>query len=720
MAASLQAQPSKSGGGLPTTVGELRQYFRHHGLDVSRPCSALQNAASTAIQRCWVFESLAVWNRVLHCVCAEILEDHPGRLTVQTFGLRPPNKKYNVVGVFLLATLLNGHPCVRHVDIKHVSNLVGDVDNLFEHVVLNEGIQKVALAEHRPWPAERKYNAHNLIHAVLNGDPNVLRFHSIDFSRSLREALCEVTANSSRLSELTLRDSLLPTLQVVSVLEAVKSSTSITSLTLDRNDMLGEGAECIADLLKSNTTLVELSLWDTMIDDEGAVAIAAGLEANRTLRKLNLGMNDILASGVHELSRALKTNTSLRVLDLQKNHFKDGGATYLAEMLRQNVTLQDLNISNTVMTETGLRKIADSLKSNRSLLVLTVHGTFFRSGGTDMIELTSLLGVNNTLNRLNCWSTFARMDQAQFDDFVEAMVHHQAIDGLEIGINTSGEALKLLQTIQFNKTVRHLSIIRGNQYDISPLISALKKNESVEVFEVDHLLGVEVTALGGLLKETTTIRSVTLSYPVNVSGFISLMCGLSQNKSILKFSLDCTQLKEQHCRKMARMLARNKTLHHLLLHDAPAHAAGLPVLARALSMNETLQQLAITYPTSSATWFRVRGCLRRNCSRMARAVEFALTKVVEKKAAEAFEFFRRSEFFVQKLVDAAGDLQQATAILSEADVYLLRNYFVLTGVVKEMLVCLRFSDNAHATLIDSLDEYCLLEVTSYLKISDVK
>ncbi|CAN7976760.1 unnamed protein product [Ixodes persulcatus] len=276
--------------------------------------------------------------------------------------------------------------------------------------------------------------------------------------------------------------------------------------------------------------------------------------------------------------------------------------------------------------------------------------------------------------------------------------------------------------IKLGKNLHHLSVVHGGDDAISPLLRALKENESVVSLEIDFLFGGEKRALGSLLQETTTIRSVTLKHPVNMAGFISLMSGLSHNKSLWKFSLDCTMLKEGHCTEMARMLVSNETLNHLVLHDAPTVEAGLPILAGALSMNQTLQQFSITYPTSNVAGLHVRECLRRNCSRMARSVEFVLTEVFSKKSAETFEAFRHNEFFVQKLAESARDRQRAEILLREANhcLFPFKNYFIITEVLKGALVCLHFPGSEHSMEIDSLDEYCLLEITSYLKISDVK
>ncbi|KAG0412386.1 hypothetical protein HPB47_010473 [Ixodes persulcatus] len=222
--------------------------------------------------------------------------------------------------------------------------------------------------------------------------------------------------------------------------------------------------------------------------------------------------------------------------------------------------------------------------------------------------------------------------------------------------------------IKLGKNLHHLSVVHGGDDAISPLLRALKENESVESLEIDFLFGGEKRALGSLLQETTTIRSVTLKHPVNMAGFISLMSGLSHSKSLWKFSLDCTMLKEGHCTEMARMLVSNETLNHLVLHDAPTVEAGLPILAGALSMNQTLQQFSITYPTSNVAGLHVRECLRRNCSRMARSVEFVLAEVFSKNLTTIFPFGKRiCHLPARRLPPSAGLNEENQGIMESLD-----------------------------------------------------
>ncbi|KAG0444297.1 hypothetical protein HPB47_013951 [Ixodes persulcatus] len=171
------------------------------------------------------------------------------------------------------------------------------------------------------------------------------------------------------------------------------------------------------------------------------------------------------------------------------------------------------------------------------------------------------------------------------------------------------------------------------------------------------------------------------------------------------------------------MLVENSTLSALILNDAPVDELGLATLAGGLSSNQVLQKLSVVYPASSVAGFRVSQCLRRNCALLNRALQFVLKIVTDKSSAAAFQVHRQSEYFTHELSLCPEGLSASSAdsLVREADKYILENYFVITGVVKGELVCMRpHRRTALTAQLDELNAYCLYVIASFLKVSDVK
>ncbi|KAG0414129.1 hypothetical protein HPB47_008722 [Ixodes persulcatus] len=284
---------------------------------------------------------------------------------------------------------------------------------------------------------------------------------------------------------------------------------------------------------------------------------------------------------------------------------------------------------------------------------------------------------------------------------------------------------QLSHVVQFHPTLRRLSVKNVRPHaigDMAQLFTALICNTTLQELEARGLQSVnEIECLASLIARTSSIRLLTLDVcPSCTDYLVIVMRGLSQNNSIWRFDCSIKKLTVPLSEEIAYMLTKNSTLSHLLLNDALAGENCLMTLANAMDLNRSLQQLGVTYPTVSFAGICIRGCLRRNASVMARAVDFAVRKAADKKSAQAFELHQKNEHFIQKLTLVAGTGPQAESLIADANRHIRHNFFALAEIVKEGLVCLDFPDSECATGINQLNQYCLLEIVSYLKISDVK
>ena len=71
------------------------------------------------------------------------------------------------------------------------------------------------------------------------------------------------------------------------------SSSALTALSLDQNQISDGGAAALAAALAANTALATLDLDDNLIGDAGAAALAEALASNRGLAALHLARNSI-------------------------------------------------------------------------------------------------------------------------------------------------------------------------------------------------------------------------------------------------------------------------------------------------------------------------------------------------------------------------------------------------------------------------------------------
>ena len=110
---------------------------------------------------------------------------------------------------------------------------------------------------------------------------------------------------------------------ILSVLKALKNSTTVMSLDIGRCEIADEGGQFIQDFLCSNTSLAELTLSQNRLSEESWSCISSALQCNTTLKTLSI---DACAIGDKELKTicaGISNNTGLRCLDIEENMFTE-------------------------------------------------------------------------------------------------------------------------------------------------------------------------------------------------------------------------------------------------------------------------------------------------------------------------------------------------------------------------------------------------------------
>ena len=127
--------------------------------------------------------------------------------------------------------------------------------------------------------------------------------------------------------------------------DALRTSTSLTTITLDGCHVGDAGAAALGAALRTNASLQTLSVWSSDLGNAGAAALGEALRVNRTLAALNLEANRIGDAGAASLGEALRANSALLRLSLWGNNIGNAGAAALTEALRLNTTLTKLALN---------------------------------------------------------------------------------------------------------------------------------------------------------------------------------------------------------------------------------------------------------------------------------------------------------------------------------------------------------------------------------------
>ncbi|KAK8757607.1 hypothetical protein V5799_004764 [Amblyomma americanum] len=711
----------------PTTVRSLKTYFRRFDLDVRAPCTDTDFYVTIdgvepppRQQGCWLIRRAGVWNRFFQTIGVELRQSRPGKLSVCTFAPQcdPSITEHGLVCAALLGELLSIHRCIYYVHCGYSGHLFALRPRMFDHLIPNSAIEQF----HLDGQMMTREEAYGLIKVIVRGYMISVQISNLQLRQCDMMTLSGYVASTATLKEVSLVEVGLKVVDVVALFKALETSRTVEFIKLEITTVGIRGAQQFAKLLQHNKTLKSATLQRARLQAKGAVAIASALAQNTTLVALRIASNSIGPAGTRALANALKTNSSLMVLDLRDNAMGAEGAYAVSDMLTVNAKLEELHVCGNAISDSGIVAVAESLLRNKTLKVLSLFANGFGENG--IVALARLLAINGTLQRLNATLESNYGGRRPLDAFTAALASNKTLHGVQLFVWGSPAMKQLSHTLRLNETLQYLCICTSSP-EIDQLCSALEKNKSIQEVEVNCYLNTEDgTALARLFEVTTTIKAVTITKKVTTLCLIRIFHGLAKNKSIWWFSAQCGSLRISASMAIAAALEVNRTLCCMTFGRPSVDEASLNILSAGIANNPMIQMFGLGYTTSSSAGFKIRERLRRNMYMMMQAIEFVLAHTIVKKGAEAFEVYKASTFFHQELGKAGASKGRPSALtlIREAEHFVEDNYFRITGVVKEEVVCIRpkRKRKKKVTMFDHLNKYCLNEVLSYLRVSDVR
>ncbi|KAH8030397.1 hypothetical protein HPB51_006829 [Rhipicephalus microplus] len=702
----------------PTYSRGLKAYFRRHSLDMRAPCTDADSPTSMR-QLCWLVRKIGVWNSFLENIGLELRENRPGRLSLYTFARCDPSMNdYGSVCVTLLAELLATHRCIYFVHFGYAGKLFSMKMSVIQHLTPNSSIEQF----HVDGQAMDSDEMYTFIRAMWRAKPLSVQVCNRPLRRCDVHSMSIYVEVTSTLRELALVDTGFKVSDTILLFKALEKSKSIEYLRLEVNTVGIRGAKQFAALLRRNTILRLVTLQRVKLQANGAVAIAAALAENTTLVSLRIASNSIGPVGARALAETLKTNSSLSVLDLRDNAIGTSGAVAFATTLKVNSKLEELHVCGNAISEEGIVAIAEAVMDNKSLKVLSLFANGFSDEG--VAALGRLIACNRTLVRLNATleSSYGA-PRMHLDAFAEALAANTAIRGVQLFVWGTPAMKQLSHMLPLTQTLQYLCVCTCGP-EIEQLCAALAQNKSIQEVEINCYLNLDDgAALAHLFETTTTIQAVTITKRVKNTCLVRLFNGIAMNSSIWWFSVQGGRLTSPACTAIAGALESNNTLACMTLGRATAEDSCLELVSAALERNCTLQMMSMNYSATSLPALKIRQRLRCNMGMMMQAIEFALTRNVSKALAEAFEMYKDTPFFLQELAKSNGNQGRpgASALIKEGERFIEENYFQITGVVKRAIVCARRTrKKKNTTMFDNLNNYCLRDLLSYLRVSDVQ
>ena len=190
------------------------------------------------------------------------------------------------------------------------------------------------------------------------------------------------------------------------------SYQGLKTLHLESIGIDDERAEVVASMLRHNTSLTCISLFRNDIGPQGAACIAKALRSNTTLRELDIsynrgigtaGLKALVASLTHNMADGdLQPNSSLTHLGMRGDlGIKD--VELLETLVRQNTSLLSLDLSylGLLQVTDNVIRLLEALKTNKCLEEVSLWGCDGVVGRRVLGTIFDLLEGNHHLKKLD-------------------------------------------------------------------------------------------------------------------------------------------------------------------------------------------------------------------------------------------------------------------------------------------------------------------------------
>lgn len=443
---------------------------------------------------------------------------------------------------------------------------------------------------------------------------------------------------------------------VTSLVDFIKSSSSLTVFYFTNNRVTDSAIKTILEALENNTSIITLNLADNFIGSKTANALAKLLGCNKVLRRVSLAASEPVVPYT-SLADAMRQTRSYDAELQTQTRIDNEAANHIAEALKTNTSLLSLNLNNHLIYGDAF---ATAIKENKGLKRLCLEHNFFGKEGGQ--AFATAMQANKTLIEFNYKSCRISKEDSETIDAIITANRERAEQFLKAVENNELDKVKQLveQEVNINvqnengDTALHIAAREGYQVIVDYLLTQplllrllndddeypevepsrfpqiaqvptqspamvvaahpglpnefanqltqLQANDpSLTVLNIHGNIGANsIAALGKVLATNKTLQELNFSnirwgkYSSKYShAFDEFINGLIANNSLLKLDMSFCHIVANKIDLMANFLSSNQTLLELKLVDCELDKTSVKILANGLQKNHTLSKLNI-------------------------------------------------------------------------------------------------------------------------------
>ncbi|KAH7964296.1 hypothetical protein HPB51_027465 [Rhipicephalus microplus] len=669
---------------------------------------------------CHIFRNLSHWNELFWYVQLELKELSPGELT-------------------LVDACRRSMKCHLNYAPEHVRDAVAVLGNLLtrHHCLVSVNLANHMFDGHRDIVCDAlRKSANNLRKLELNveienGQPTPSFLETLPHLKQLQE----VKLVGKPFEKTSIRG--LP--------EFLVSTRSLTTLTMPRFCVEGEGLVTIIRALKGNATIKALSVNACLLFG-CAVGFGDYLSENQTLRSLSLtSCHRFALWEIRRFIGALYRGHSISELSLIDFSLDNKNIKSITRLLCHNRSVRRFHLDRC------------SRYDNEEELDAGRYKDWPRNETGLISPWLTLLAKNKTLNELTL--DLSSFSPEQCRSFFEAIARNQSLEKVNVQDFRHEDVAQICRALRDNDVQKRFFF--GNHYVTQGTAQALEECEEITHISIDntlrhcrcegmfntlHLLptcthvksfclmmgdalfdGMWSSLIANCITDTKSLKELKLEFdsgnwhdadrPERV-----LLEALSMNKNIQRLSVERLCFNESETQTLVDTLISSRTLWDLtykpLYHQSTTWF--IEKLAQDVSTNYTLLSVnVLKYDELCRELFAIADTVRRNNTLVMRAAHFVEGRRDRycAAAAELVHFHPVLLTKVQQLAsidenEAASKIEGSVKSFTELD-----DFMSVAGVVKSTMTCHR-RDDGRKQLAD-LNSYCWLHLRGYLKVADI-
>nr|XP_054926710.1 uncharacterized protein LOC126531951 [Dermacentor andersoni] len=674
---------------------------------------------------CRLLTQLPALNQLLYYIGAELTEVAPGKIAVRCYTSFNNNDQikrdqHMVTAIIFLHCIVTRHHCVDIFELRLQPREQRNLDSLMCNTMRRiSSLSCFYLSDSVLTNTAITVAVFSAVTRLLRSRLTELSLQHVRLIDLSKEACASLDAFMTAVSE----TSALKWLKVVNtfftkevfdfvgkLLQALEKSTSICCLILDASFPSHHSGSSFKRMLARPSAPPDVTVvchnhtYRTM-----ANIVFGALFTNKTVTKLTLEGFKLGILDSKSLSKFLASNNTIHEMALAHIQW-------------------DLRKQKTQTIRWHADRLADGLRQAKSLRRLTLRSDFSDAEIRWIIEATH---VCESLKEFH-FSVISEDDVEPISAARQEMAKKWKITIGEFSISVHSTAAKQLacchEVLSSPDRLEPLNLIFAPLgHSCSPPNVACGDHLTSLLLSGEYFIKVPPDVAKGLglyLALTRSLRKLDMEFETSHESAQTIIEGIAKNKSIEQLRIERFSVKDDDWATLTNWLIDNRRLHNLDILPLPReNAAVVKSLASSFESNYSVTAMNIfDRDLEQAAWMRIKNITRRNCGLVQCAAAFVMGSSL-KRAAVAYELVSWHSQ-LPEVVQRMGFLSEgeAKARMERSRLRLRDEFWQLSGIVKEQLICNAPPTGANGKKVRQLDKlgaHMLDYLRSYLKIGDI-